>query len=197
MLDSINESCRVRARLKDPKVDTSRDESHPSSPRVMTGDFGRLSKQNQARELGRLLIPRVRGVQKPMPSQARKDATRMENECKAYEKQDMDRRRRTNVWTQHDQDVWDDRRRTVDEAWDAANALSLDAGRIATDQDGNMVEVQHESIVERAVRLYLESTDYPWNEITGWKKESIFLLKGQMGKRKWTGQQLPAAKHRR
>ena len=57
-------------------------------------------------------------------------------------------------------------------AWAEATRPSLDAGHNLTDRSGCLVEMKTESIVARAVRLYLSQTrKRSWKHVDDWEKE--------------------------
>ena len=57
-------------------------------------------------------------------------------------------------------------------AWAEATRPSLDAGHNLTDRSGCLVEMKTESIVARAVRLYLSQTrKRSWQHVDVWEKE--------------------------
>ena len=163
MLHALNESCDYRARvMQDPEFTPYVGPvSGPASTRVTTS-LKRLSARGAAAQMG-FPLPDVQGMTKTMSAAAcaRQDAMEIEEEVLAYEKYDLDLYSHTGEWTEEMAHIWADRRGVSDRAWEWAHRLSHDAGHNFTDRSGVWQKIAKESIVERAVRTYLEKNDWP------------------------------------
>ena len=157
MLHALNDACEYRAReMLDPEYSTSND--GPASTRNTTS-LNRLSARNQAAVM-QLPLPPVRGMTRTMSAaaQARHDAREAADKVIELEQLDLKKYEETGVWTEAMANTWKARRATADEEWEFAKKLSLDAGHNFTDRSGVMQRIARESIVETAVRSYLETT---------------------------------------
>ena len=119
----------------------------------------------------RISEPRY-GAMNPASSRAahaRKEALALEAHVVSMEARDYRNYSLNQTWTDEHQDTWDERRAMLDNSWDHATSLSLDAGRNFKDRDGKMVELQRESIAAVAVSIYLASTKHNWKHVTGYR----------------------------
>ena len=57
-------------------------------------------------------------------------------------------------------------------AWAEATRTSLDAGHNFTNRYGTLIEIEPESLVARAVRMYFSRTrKRSWEHVDAWKKD--------------------------
>ena len=162
MIEAINEESDHRAkRNKD---------TDSASSRVTT--FERLSPQNRARHLNEP-VPPVRGISRSQTpaSQLRQEAKDMSKQLEKFEANDLEEYRRTNWWTDRQQELWLRRRAEVAAAWDEAERLSYDAGQNFKDRYGKMQILEDDKFSACAVDRYLKKPrTKPWVMVEGWAK---------------------------
>ena len=103
-------------------------------------------------------VPDVKGISrvKSAALEAREEAKGMQKEVNNLEGIDRAEYERTRAWTAAQNRWWKNRRNMLQGAWTKAEDLSLAAGHDFTDRRGIRRKLAGGSIVEGAIRLYME-----------------------------------------
>ena len=174
MIQWLNESCLNRA-WETYQIQTCEETQRASTPPWPFGPnatetpIRHLSERSRAVALGFRETP-VKGMINT-PSYARVlrlEAQGSEEEVRQYEAEETAEFRRTDYWSDEQQQVWDWRRDHVKKLWDEAGQVSWASGFDFNNRHGKRVRIQKECIVGRAVRRYLAAETRRWDSVKGW-----------------------------